>query len=177
MAWKIFAKVPNKKVAGQSESHWTVKMLSPPPPPPSSSSDKLVQTCMMLSRQFSQKTAAFYTEQFISPLLFQPRSLMRRFKLVHIELWLQLCRHFFNYACAQSTQQWSVIITQVCWIRNMVRLHRDRELFVWLCQPTLTQCLNRCYRSVILQPILHTLREPVKTNFLLLCKLQLKLAP
>jgi len=30
---------------------------------------------------------------------------------------------------------------------------------------------------MILQPILHTLRKPVKTNFLLLCKLQLKLAP
>jgi len=51
----------------EPESHQTAKMfffLS------SSSSDRLVQICVTLSRWFSQKTAAFFTEQCTSPSLF-----------------------------------------------------------------------------------------------------------
>ena len=60
----------------EPESHQTAKMfLSSSSSSSSSSSDGLVQICMTLSRWFSHKTAAFFTEQCTSP------SLLSRFEV------------------------------------------------------------------------------------------------
>jgi len=60
VALKSIAKVPNQKVA-----RWPKSFSSSS----SSSADGLFQICMTLSRWFSHKTAAFFTEQCTSPLL------------------------------------------------------------------------------------------------------------
>ena len=62
----------------------------------SSSSDRLVQTCVTLSRWFSHKTAVHQPIHFF-PVL----SLTRRFELLTEELWLPLQRHFF-FTCKHA---------------------------------------------------------------------------
>ena len=68
MALKTIAKVPNQKVARRPKCFLSSS---------SSSSDGLVQICVTLSRWFSHKTAAFFTEQCTSPSLFSRFEVMR----------------------------------------------------------------------------------------------------
>ena len=74
-------------------------------------------------------------------------------------LWLHLWRHLLHLCgCAQSTYKQSVIVTQVCQIKNMVHIHEDRES----CQALsihVDLVLQQMPGSVILQPILHTSTE------------------
>ena len=84
------------------ESTKPEKVTRPPNVSLSSSSDGLVQICVTLSRWFSHKTAAFFTEQCTSS------SLSSRFEvtrgdsdLLTEKLWLPLWRHFF-FTCTHA---------------------------------------------------------------------------
>ena len=107
---------------------------------------KCFQRYVTLSQWFSHKTAAFYTEQCISPSLFlQLLSLMRQFKRFKEELWLHLWCHFLHlYACAPvwwgTHEPWTLVVicNKDCWSRNTVST--CLETGVWT-DVTNTACL------------------------------------
>ena len=67
---KSIAKVPNQKVTRRPKCFSLFQNVFLSSSSSSSSSDGLVQICVTLSRWFSHKTAAFFTEQCTSPSLF-----------------------------------------------------------------------------------------------------------
>ena len=87
----------------------------------SSSSDGLVQNCMTLSQWFSHKTAAVYTEQCSSPLIFNNFEVSRGGLNRSLNIYgfisdgiFKICTHVHKSLSNE------IIIIQDCWIRNMV---------------------------------------------------------
>jgi len=120
------------------------------------SSDGLVQICFTLSRWFSHKTAAFFTEhaQCTSPSLSSMFEVTRgdwSFEPLSEELWLPLRRHFF-FPCTHAHKSLS---------NQMQLLRKIAELEILL---VCREYLKKAW-SVILEPILH--RKPVRGDLLL----------
>ena len=120
VALQSIVKVPN-------QSHQTAKMFF------SSSSDRLVQICVTLSWWFSHKTAAFFTEQCTSPLLFSRFEVTRGDSNRSLKNYGFLCDAIFSSRVRMHTNHLArnVIIMQDCWIGNTVGVRGVFEESLW----------------------------------------------
>ena len=88
--------------------------------------------CDSLTMVYAPNNSIFHWAVHQPIAFFQVWSHTRQFKPLTEDLWLPLRRHFIHmYACAQTTKQRIVVITQDCWIRNTVGVWGVFEESLW----------------------------------------------
>ena len=124
VALKSIAKVPNHKVTRRPKCFSSSS---------SSSSDELVQICVTLSRWFSHKTAAFFTEQCTSPSLFSRFEVTRGDSNRPLKNYGFLCDAIFSSRVRMRTNHLATKCNYYvdCWIRNTVGVRGAFEESLW----------------------------------------------